>query len=59
MKVRIKPKSSNGYGMKYALQLKRWWGWKSIGETFSLSSCHDWIKELKTIIDNVEIIKYV
>lgn len=59
MKVRIKPKNGNNYGVKYVLQLKRWWGWKSVGETFSLCSCHDWIVELREITDDIEVIKYV
>lgn len=59
MKVRIKPQKSNCDGIKYTLQCKRWWGWKSLGDTFSLISCRDWIEELKTIIDDLEIIKYV
>lgn len=58
MKVRIKPIKCQWLGIKYLLQCKRWFGWKTIGTTLDLEVCFRWIEDLKKIA-NVEFIKYV
>lgn len=58
MKVRIKPVRSIAFELKYELQYKRWWGWKTLGDSFHLKQCLMWIEELKEIAD-VEFIRYV
>lgn len=58
MKVRIKPQMGICDGIKYKLQCKRWWGWETLGETYCLQGCFNWIENLKKIAD-VEFIKYV
>lgn len=58
MKVRIKAIKSTCNVVKYKLQCKRWWGWETLGDTYSMQRCFDWIEDLKKIAD-VEFIKYV
>lgn len=36
---------------RYLLQIKKWWGWKTIYESYCLSQCKDKLKELESVLE--------
>lgn len=58
MKVRIKPYMTVCSGTAYEVQIKRWWGWKTIASYFSIKGALEFKEDLK-LITNVEFVDYV
>lgn len=36
---------------RYLLQIKKWWGWKTIYKSYSLSSCKEKLKDLESVLE--------
>lgn len=35
----------------YLLQIKKWWGWKTIYKSFDLSLCKEKLKDLESVLE--------
>lgn len=36
---------------RYLLQIKKWWGWKTIYKSYSLSCCKEMLKGLESVLE--------
>jgi hypothetical protein len=41
---------------RYLLQIKKWWGWKTIYSSYNLLYCKDKLKELESVLE-IEFIR--